>query len=627
MNDDDLGLKRVISRRDFLDGVAVGVGGVLAASQALGAAPPAPYPPALTGLRGAHPGSFEVFHALRDTRAASSFGQPKAVDRHYDLVVVGAGISGLAAAYFYRRANPSARVLILDNHDDFGGHSRRNEFRAPRRTFLGAGGTQGIESPAPYSAVARALLDDLGIDVSQFTQAHHPETYDALKLRAGFFFDREHFGRDVLVTGFSELDDAFIAAAPLSETARADLRRLLTQKFDPWPNLSPVEKKRRLATLSYADFLTTVWKVDASLLPLFATRPHSLFGAGIDAVPAQDAFGLGFPGFDGLGLDRARGPGQNLDSIPNQSAAGFVFHFPDGGATLARLLVRRLIPAAMPGRAAEDIITAVANYAALDVETEPVRLRLNSTAILVEHLGRVGSPEGVRVNSLRRGAYESVTAKRVVLACWHAAIPYLCPELPDPQKEALAFAIKVPLVSTNVLIRRWTAFQRLGVHSVTSPFEWHEELTLDTPVSWGRYRHQTDPAGPIVVQLSKAACRPGLPIREQHRAGRRELYETSFETIERSLRAQLGRVLGPGGFDPAKDVLGITVNRWPHGYSYQYNSLSEGFWLEGGPLPYEAARRQYGNITIANADAGAYAYLDGAIDQAHRAVNELISGG
>ncbi len=141
----------------------------------------------------------------------------------------------------------------------------------------------------------------------------------------------------------------------------------------------------------------------------------------------------------------------------------------------------------------------------------------------------------------------------------------------------------------------------------------------------GTYTHPKDPTEPIVLHLSKSACRPGLPIRDQHPAGRRELLSTSFETIERSIRDSLGRALGTGGFDPARDILGITVNRWPHGYAYQYNSLADDFWLNGGEQPCVVARRKFGRIAIANADAGAYSYTDAAIDHAHRAVAELLA--
>jgi len=265
----------------------------------------------------------------------------------------------------------------------------------------------------------------------------------------------------------------------------------------------------------------------------------------------------------------------------------------------------------------------------------PVRIRLNAPVLRVTHTGPAGGDRGVEVTyaagpqDLRTSGpqdLKTVKARGVVLACWHSVIPGICPDLPAAQKTAMAYAIKVPLVYTNVFIRNWTAFQALGVQRVSTPAMWHTGFNLDMPVSIGGYKHSANPAEPIVLHLSKSACKPGLPTREQHRAGRRELLATPFAIIERNIREQLGRALSGGGFDPASDVLGITVNRWPHGYAYQYNSLEDAFWLNGGEQPCAVARRPFGRITIANSDAAAYAYTDAAIDHGHRAAQELLGG-
>jgi spermidine dehydrogenase len=261
----------------------------------------------------------------------------------------------------------------------------------------------------------------------------------------------------------------------------------------------------------------------------------------------------------------------------------------------------------------------------LDVQGSPVRLRLNSTVVRVRHDRPGTAARGVEVVYMRGGQLYRIWARAAVLACWHSVIPYVCPDLPAAQREALAYAIKVPLVYTNVLLRRWTAFGHLGVHAIVSPGLWHTSVRLDAPVSLGTYRSSRSPDEPIVLHLSKALCKPGLEARAQHRAGRAELLSTSFETIERRTREQLARLLGNGGFDPADDVLAITVNRWPHGYAYQYNSLSDPFWLEGSEPPCVIARQRVGRIAIANSDAAAYAYTDAAIDQAHRAVHEILA--
>ena len=345
-------------------------------------------------------------------------------------------------------------------------------------------------------------------------------------MRPGVFFDRETFGEDKLLqapvadTGgesgaaedapAADAWPAFLERAPLSAEARRDLLRLYRDKTDHMPGVPAAEKKARLARISYADYLTRTMGLHKDVLPFLQARPHGLYGAGIDAVPAQDAWGLGLPGFAGLGLDPSSpGPGMNRDAIPNAEAAGYFFHFPDGNATLARLLVRGLIPAAMPGRTADDVVTARADYARLDEAGAPARIRLRSTVVRVRHLGEPARAREVEVAYVRGGALQTVRARQVVLACWNTVIPYLCPELPQTQKEALAYAVKVPLVYTNVLLGSFAPFQKLGVDRVHCPGSYHTTVNLDLPVSIGDYRCARSADDPVVVHLGRTPCAPG----------------------------------------------------------------------------------------------------------------------
>ena len=643
--DRELGMHRKITRRDFINGVAVTAGAAMmpwqlfASEQGDPEKSPKYYPPARTGLRGSHAGSFETAHSVRDGSFWETAGKPQDTGEMYDLIIVGGGISGLAAAHFYRKAMGSkARILILDNHDDFGGHAKRNEFRVNNTFRLGFGGTFSIESPAPYSAVAKGVIRELGIDVSSYPKYFDKNLYPSLGLHPKIFFDKETFGADKLALnpaprGWNESEDAaklsedrlkqFLADAPFAEQAKRDLPSLLQDPKDYYPGLSSDEKKAKLARISYAKFLTEVAGCHADIVKLYQAAPHGLFGVGIDAIPAQDAWGLGLPGFDGMKLEPGAGKGMNRDAIPNEEAEAYFFHFPDGNASIARLLVRKLIPDAIPGNTASDVVLAKANYAKLDQDSSPVRIRLNSTAVRVKHLGDTASAKEVEVTYARSGKVYTAKAKNAILACWHVMIPYICEELPEKQKEALASAQKVPLLYTNVAIRNWTSFQKIGANSIYSPGMYHSGVNVDLPVSIGGYECARKPEEPIVVHMMKAACQPGLPARQQHSAGRIELYTTPFEAMERKVRDQLARILGPGGFDPARDIAELTVNRWPHGYAYEYNSLFDSFWLEGGETPCDIARKPHGRIAIANSDAGAYAYTDEAINQAYRAVGEI----
>lgn len=643
--DRELGMRRKITRRDFMNGVAVIAGAAMmpwqlfATDSADPEKSPGYYPPALAGMRGSHPGSFENAHSLRDGTFWDTAAKPQDTGENYDLIVVGGGISGLAAAHYYRKtAGASARVLILDNHDDFGGHAKRNEFRVGSTSRLGFGGTFSIESPAPYSSVAKALIEELGIDVSSYPKYVAKDLYRSHGLRPKIFFDKETFGVDKLVVnpsprggnesedagaGSAELMKQFLLDAPIADEAKRDLQRLYQEPKDYFPGLSSDQKKAKLARISYASYLKDVASVHPDLVKMYQALPHPLFGVGIDAVAAQDAWGFDLPGFDGLKLDPTPGKGMNRDAIPNEEAEKYFFHFPDGNASIARLLVRKLIPGVLSGISAADIVMAKADYAKLDQSPSPVRIRLNSTAVRVKHAGDAASAKEVEVTYARGGKVYTARAKSAVLACWHVVIPYICEELPDAQKEALASAQKVPLLYTNVAIRNWKSLEKLGANSIYAPGMYHTFVNLDLPVSIGGYECARKPDEPIVIHMMKAACHPGLAARQQHSYGRIELYTTTFETMERNIRDQLARTLGPGGFDAARDIAAITVNRWPHGYAYEYNSLFDSFWLEGGETPCEVARKTFGRIAIANADAGAYAYTDEAINQAYRAVGEL----
>ncbi len=643
--DRELGMHRRISRRDFMNGVAMVAGTAALPRHLFGESQYDPekssdyYPPALTGLRGSHAGAFDVAHSLRDGTFWDSAGKPEDTGESYDLIIVGGGISGLSAAHFYRKAVGSkARILILENHDDFGGHAKRNEFRVNGAFRLGFGGTFSIESPAPYSAVAKGVVEELGIDVPSYSKYVNKGLYRALGFGPKIFFDKETFGADRLTVNFSprggneSADEAgasdkllkqFLNDAPIADQAKRDLRNLYAEPKDHFPALTSDEKKAKLARISYANFLTEIAGVHPDIVKLFQAFPHGLFGVGIDAVSAQDAWGFDLPGFAGMKLDKTPGKGMNRDAIPNEEAEKYFFHFPDGNATIARLLVRKLIPDSIPGTTMPDVIIAKADYSKLDRASSSVRIRLNSTAVRVKHIGDAQASKEVEVTYVRGGKVYTAKAKNAILACWHVVIPYICEELPDKQKEALASAQKVPLLYTNVAIRNWTSFQKLGTNSIYSPGMYHTSVNLDLPVSIGGYECARKPDEPIVVHMMKTPCHPGLPARQQHSAGRMELYTTTFETMERNIREQLGRTLGAGGFDPARDIAAITVNRWPHGYAYEYNSLFDKFWLEGGETPCEVARKPHGRIAIANADAGAYAYTDEAINQAYRAVGEI----
>jgi spermidine dehydrogenase len=640
-----LGMDEPITRRDFLNGIAWGASTAIAAplfaatptnsAAPPGAASPATalpaaaqdafgyYPPLLTGMRGSHAGSFEDAHALRDGRAWATVTDS---GEEYDLIVVGAGISGLAAAHFYRARKPQSRILILDNHDDFGGHAKRNEFNLDGHLNLLNGGTLEIDSPRPYGPVAAGLLTTLGIDVAKLAKkTQNLEFYEHLGLQSGVFFDQETFGADKLKVGLGRVSfQELLADAPLSTTARVQIVEIQEGKIDYLAGLSSDQKKDRLSRISYQAFLRDLVHVEPAVLSFYRARTMGEWGVGTDAVSALDCWGIGLPGFQGMNL--APGSIRRMGFTPAgyaDTGGSLRLHFPDGNATIARLLVRDLIPGAVPGSSAEDVVTARVNYAQLDRSPAAVRLRLNSIAIRARHLGDPKSAGRVEVTYLRGGQAFSARAGGAVLACYNMMIPYLCPELPAAQQEALHKLVKTPLLYTSVALRNRQAFDALKVHRIYAPGGYHTYFHLNPHVTVGAYQSPKSAQQPILLHMVRTPCMPGLPEHEQNRAGRTELLNTSFETFERSIRDQLARTLKGGGFDPARDITAITVNRWPHGYAPEYNPLFDPDVPES-ERPHVVGRASFGRITIANSDAGGGAYTDSAINQGHRAVAELL---
>jgi len=615
-----------ISRRDFLNGTALLIAGGLTPLAQLRAEAGRYYPPALTGLRGSHPGSFEVAHQIG--REGKSFDlSGLAVEEGVDLVVVGGGISGLAAAWFYRQARgPATRILILDNHDDFGGHAKRNEFRVGERLLIGYGGTESLQSPkALFSRTVNHLLQALGVDIRRWDTAFDRKLYASLGLTEGVYFDRETFGVDRLVAGNpivtgsdstrSDVNllriEAAIAEFPMSDDARARLVAFFKRPKDYLAGKSKAEKIAYLSKISYRDYLRKDAGLGDEAVKYFDGATQGFLAMGPDITPALEVLRNRFPGFAGLGLKDQEEAG--LDEP-------YIYHFPDGNASIARLLVRSLIPAVAPGHTMDDVVLADFDYAKLDVDGAPIRLRLSSTAVAVANSR---TENGVDIGYVRSGALHRLHAKHCVLASYNMMIPYIMPELPDAQKRALRLGVKLPLVYTNVVVRNWHAFVKLGVDRIYSPNGYFSSIKLDFPVSLGGYRNPRDPNEPILLHMEHIPLTPnqGLSNVEQFRLGRQRLLETPFEDFEKQITDQLDRMLGGGGFRSARDIAAITVNRWPHGYAYDANSLFDP--ETAGPPPYEIGRRRCGSVTIANSDAAWNAYTHEAIDQAWRAVIEL----
>ena len=653
--------KNKITRRDFINGVSYGLAASVAPIDFLNAnnINPYKYPPALTGIRGNHPGSFDHAHRLA-LAGGNFFDEVIDLGETNDLIVVGAGISGLSASHFYKeRTCANQKILILDNHDDFGGHAKRNEFQVNGRQMLTYGGSQSIESPSYYQEISKQLIADLGIDVQKFYSAYDFDYFKERNLRSSFYFDKKTYGQDKIVQDVPsyrydityktntkpENIKKVVAEMPISDQAKKEFTQLFLDKTDFFPDMTLEEKYYYLENISYEDYLRKFHNVGDETIGLLHRMLWALWGVGTESIPAFGCFSDGLPGFAGLGFteqeDDSPKPENEMYDLPaydetieeymsnnETSEEPYIFHFPDGNASIARMLVRKMIPNAIPGKTMEDIVTAKADYSQLDISNQNINIRLNSTVISASNV-----KDGVEVIYINQGNLYKVSGKKCILACYNGIIPDLCPQLPEKQKEALQYNVKVPLVWVQVAMKNWHMFAKNGVYRVICPNSFFNNMYVDFPVSIGDYQYPQSFDEPVVFMMNHVPTRPyeGLTNREQHRKGRYDILKMSYQDYEDKLFDQLKGMFGSDFKE--ENVAGITINRWAHGYSYEYNSLFDNAYF-GGRMPdsmdderypHVIGRKPFGNISIANSDAGGSAYVDAAIVQADRAVNELLS--
>jgi spermidine dehydrogenase len=632
-------MKHSITRRDFLNGAALALAaGATLSPRDLLAREQAPattgrigqdyYPPVLTGMRGSHEGSFEVAHAL--AWAGQKPTDYTRLDESYDLVVVGGGLSGLAAAYLFRqKAGADKKILILDNHDDFGGHAKRNEFHTGGRMLLSPGGSNNLE-PGGFSDTVNRVLKEIGVDLEKLDAAREPGyMMGGDEAPFGLFLNAEQYGKNrtakgLWINAWQGQGDvpALVSSLGLPAEQQQRLVALIEGEKDLLDELSLLETKRYIESTSYSEFLRSRAGLSPATITLFEPIVRMIWCTGIECISVEEALLLGCPGLRSLGLTGKLASklfGYAMDAATSGMGSPL---FPDGNASVARLLVRNLIPEVAPGSTMEDIVDARFDYSQLDRSESPIRLRLNSTAVSASNVDG-----GVEVSYVEGGKAYKVTGKHCILACYNGLIPHLCPELPESQKEHLKYGVKGPLVQTNVLLRSSAAVNASGPVQYLCPGSFYAAVLKAPPVSLGGYRGSTEGSDPMVLWLLHAPAPHSdgkQSARDLFRLGRHRLYTTPFATFEEETKKQLSAMFGAKGFDADRDIEAITVNRWAHGYAYEYMDLYDPDWEEG-QAPHELGRKPIGRISIANSDSEAHAYLQSAIDAADRAVGERLA--
>jgi len=634
-----------ITRRDFIDGTLMAAGASMVpfgctSEAVLDKIDPLYYPPALTGLRGSHVGSYTHAHS-RAWAEKSDWGPTTALKEEYDLIVVGGGISGLSAAFFYQQEHGrDKKVLILDNHDDFGGHAKRNEHTVGDDTRLTFGGSQSLASPHAYSETSRKLIEELGVDLDRFKTAYDFDFFKRNNLGAVTYFNKQKFGEDKVVKHpFCDYPwyvqglqrpvlshEEAAKQAPLSEKGKEQLLRVLKGGL----HVLKVPKEglqEYISTHSYFDYLRTTLGIDDSgVLEMARNSCVDFSGAGADVMSIAEALECGVLGLDPLTLKDLIGEEEYENNIKEH---GYIFdegdqyihHFPDGNATIARLLVKKMIPDVGEGDSAEDIILSKFDYSELDKSGNIVRIRLNSTVVNVVHGGDANSASDVFVNYINDNRSYRIKGRGVVMACYNMMIPHIVPDLPNEQAAALRRNVKIPLQYTSVGLKNWRAMKEMEMGMAMSPGNMHKMVMMDFPVSMGGYEFTKTPDDPCVIQMIGCPFGEtvGAPPVEQFREARHKMLGLQFKDYEKEIREHLGGMLPSELFQFDRDVESITVNRWAHGYAHGGHALYD----PDMPEMARKGRQPFGRITIANVDSALSSYVNVAIDQAWRAVNEL----
>ena len=627
-----------ITRRDLLNGMAISaVGAMLPAyagepkvrldSSMRPGGPSTYYPPTLTGMRGSHAGSFEVAHALAwEGQKPDAY---ESLDEHYDLVVVGAGMSGLAAAWYYlKKAGPEARVLVLDNHDDFGGHAKRNEFHHKDRMILSLGGAQNLDNPSNYGDIAGSLLIDLGIDEAAIAKmaANTPDDYVLGGKLGGDVGLTVPDGDEHLTIGGHWLKffhgrgdyQAGVRDLPIPEEQKDKLVAFFGGEKDFLDDLSLTKKWDYVNNTSYNQFLVDRVGLSVDTIPILNAHLLILNGPSGWNHTVLEGILAGSPGLRAMGW-----LADFVDSIGAMlldELAGDIRMFPDGNASVARLLVQKMIPDVAPNmKGFEDVAIARFNYGALDQADQSTRIRLNSTVVGVREVD-----DYVQIDYVQQGKPLRITANHCVLACYNNLIPALCPEMSDAQKSGLGYGVRIPFVYANILLENGRAFSELGVQITQCPYDPFQWVSAAPTVTSGGYEPPRGPDDPMVVfMMASPTPADGTEgtTRDLLRLGRHKIYASTFDDYEQQIREQLQKMLGKHGFNHEADIKAITVNRIPHGYAYWYQGLDDPEWEEG-QAPHEIGRQQFGRISIANTDSEVTPYMNAAFDAAHRAVEE-----
>ncbi len=592
-------MDRAITRRDFLQGMALSV-----AASRLRLGPS-------QGLDGQTPAAMALGHRVRDGELPTETAD---TGESYDLVVVGAGIAGLASAYlYYQEAPGEPSILLLDNHDEFGGHARRNVMEYGGQRLIAPGGTFALEDVEDSPEEALEFFRRIGLDPERLALYRDPKFRERFGLSPAVVFDSRVFGgaRTTWVNRWNETPyHEYFARCPLSEAARKELVELYTTRKNYLPDSNTLEAE--LHSMSWEKFVREKMGLGDDAVRFVDLYSMDLIGLGCDAASALEGYAIG-PGFFGMG-------GEGFYEESGMLKYGYqpVNRYPDGNHTVARQLLKGILPSAITGEnTMEGVFNGELRNEELDRSGNRVRLRLSSMVTRIQEKGETVDVDYVQPD----GKSRRVRARHVIMTGWGSVAKHVVSDLPDEQRKALEEYRYSSALYINVLLKHWRPIADIGAFEMFWPEGYCTWMHVSDPLSVGDYRPEYHPDKPTILSMYKYIHKRGLDPGEQMKLGRYEMERKSFEEYEREIRSELNHVLGAHGFDAARDIAGLTVNRWGHGYNY---------FKEPGPKetlespPYRTGRRKLGRISFAGADAGGTPWTQAALAQAFRAVHEQL---
>jgi spermidine dehydrogenase len=618
-HDERLGLDAPISRRDFLNGALVAGAGALVRDH---------LPPLQTAgdddwtgyggvgeYRHANGNTYDamnVAHMMRDGMFEARIARAGDAGETYDLLVVGGGLSGLAAAVFFQK-NTGGRCLVLDNHAIFGGEARRNEFLVDGQRIVAHQGSAIFLVPGKGGYTER-FYEMIGMDRRSFEYQKWAGRSPEMRLNHspygepanyGFYFGAQFpHGR-----GAWAMDPwgRRLDGAPLTEAQKVELMRWHSGPTDdPRPTTEGDDISRRLDSITLEDHLMATHRISRETVRTFLSPIEGGgYGLGPDALSAYCNYAI-----------ETQFPEDGDDTLGDQM-------FPDGNTGFARLMVKTLVPDAFAGpRTVDATWRNPVDLSALDRPRQATRIRLNATVVRVEHEGDPSRASHVRVTYVRNGRLYRVRARGVVMSGGSWTTKHIVHDLPQSHRDAYAQFYRSPCLMANIAVRNWRFLYDMGMSGCRWFGGLGDYLAVRRMATIGGQPETFGPDSPTVLTIKVLFAKPGLPIGEQGSRGRAEMLGTTFRQYERAFREQLADMFSPGGFDPRRDIAGIILNRWGHAYVNPQPGFF--FGVNGQPAPRDVLRSApHGRITFANTDLAGAADHRNSIREADRAVRQL----